>query len=70
MKTHAEITPVQETITAPKRAVIYLRVSTARQASKGDAAEGYSIPQQREYCYREAQELGAEKKKPQQVFPC
>lgn len=60
MKTHAEITPAQETITAPKRAVIYLRVLTARQASKSDAAEGYSIPQQREYCYRKAQELGAE----------
>ncbi len=60
MKKHADTTPVLDTVTAPKRAVIYLRVSTTRQASKGDAAEGYSIPQQREYCYRKAQELGAE----------
>ncbi len=60
MDTQTQISPVQEIITAPRRAVIYLRVSTARQASKGDSAEGYSIPQQREYCYRKARELGAE----------
>ena len=60
MDRQTQISPVQEIVTAPKRAVIYLRVSTARQASKGDSAEGYSIPQQREYCYRKAQELGAE----------
>jgi len=43
-----------------KRAALYLRVSTARQASKGGEAEGYSIPAQREACRRKAAELGAE----------
>ncbi|HSH59419.1 MAG TPA: recombinase family protein [Acidimicrobiales bacterium] len=42
-----------------KRALLYLRVSTARQASKGTEAEGYSIPAQREACSRKARELGA-----------
>ncbi len=41
-------------------ALIYLRVSTARQATKNGEAEGYSIPAQREACRRKAQELGAE----------
>lgn len=45
---------------ATKVAVVYLRVSTAEQASKGADAEGYSIPAQREACYRKAKELGAE----------
>lgn len=35
---------------ALKRAVLYLRVSTPRQTRKNGEAEGYSIPQQREYC--------------------
>ena len=43
-----------------KRAIIYLRVSTARQASSGGEAEGYSIPAQREACRRKATELGAD----------
>ncbi|MFL6136194.1 MAG: recombinase family protein [Frankiaceae bacterium] len=42
-----------------KRAVIYLRVSTTEQAHAADAAEGYSIPAQREACRRKAAELGA-----------
>jgi predicted site-specific integrase-resolvase len=42
-----------------KRAVIYLRVSTAEQAHAADAPEGYSIPAQREACRRKAQELDA-----------
>ena len=42
------------------RAVLYLRVSTARQASKGGEAEGYSIPAQRKECTRRAKMLGAE----------
>jgi site-specific DNA recombinase len=41
------------------RAVIYLRVSTARQASAGGEKEGYSIPAQRDACRRKAEELGA-----------
>jgi DNA invertase Pin-like site-specific DNA recombinase len=45
---------------ANKHAVIYLRVSTARQASTGGETEGYSIPAQREACRRKAEELGAE----------
>jgi DNA invertase Pin-like site-specific DNA recombinase len=40
--------------------VIYLRVSTPRQARKNNEVEGYSIPQQRDYCRRKAEELGAE----------
>lgn len=40
-------------------ALIYLRVSTARQASKGGEAEGYSIPAQRTACVARARELGA-----------
>ena len=43
-----------------KRAVIYLRVSTAKQANKDIDPEGYSIPAQREACYRKAESLGAE----------
>ena len=45
---------------ALKRAVIYLRVSTDEQASRGKDAEGYSIPAQREACYRKAKELSAD----------
>ncbi len=48
------------TSTAPVKALIYLRVSTARQATKNGEAEGYSIPAQREACLRKARELGAE----------
>ena len=42
-----------------KRAIIYLRVSTTKQASTGGEAEGYSIPAQRAACKRKAEELGA-----------
>ena len=42
-----------------KNAVVYLRVSTARQATKGGEVEGYSIPAQREACIRKAKDLGA-----------
>ena len=49
------------TTTAPlKRAIVYLRVSTARQANKNGEAEGYSIPAQRAACARKAADLGAE----------
>ena len=41
-------------------AVLYLRVSTTRQATKNGEAEGYSIPAQRAACMRKAKELGAE----------
>ena len=37
-----------------KRAVLYLRVSTAAQADKDRDPEGYSIPAQREACLRKA----------------
>src|SRR6266498_4776654 len=43
-----------------KRAVVYLRVSTAKQANTDIDPEGYSLPGQREACYRKAGELGAE----------
>lgn len=42
------------------RALLYLRVSTAEQAHAENAAEGYSIPAQREACRRKAADLGAE----------
>lgn len=53
-------TPTVTPTVTTKRAAIYLRVSTPRQARKNNEAEGYSIPQQREYCQRRARELGAE----------
>src|SRR5439155_11179049 len=43
-----------------KRAVIYLRVSTAKQANKDDDPDGYSLPAQREACERKAEALDAE----------
>ena len=49
-----------ELATAPVNALVYLRVSTARQATKNGEAEGYSIPAQREACVRKARELGAD----------
>lgn len=42
-----------------KRALLYLRVSTSGQATKGGEAEGYSIPAQRDACSRKAAALGA-----------
>jgi site-specific DNA recombinase len=42
------------------RAVIYLRVSTTKQADKDIDPEGYSLPAQRESCLRKAEELGAD----------
>jgi DNA invertase Pin-like site-specific DNA recombinase len=54
-------TTIRDAATArTKRAVIYLRVSTAEQAHAANAAEGYSIPAQREACTRKANELDAE----------
>lgn len=44
---------------ALKRAVIYLRVSTAGQVNTGRDAEGFSIPAQREACLRKAEALDA-----------
>ncbi len=51
--------PVSDSSNRSKRAIIYLRVSTARQASKDGEAEGYSIPAQRSACIKKAGELGA-----------
>jgi site-specific DNA recombinase len=42
------------------RAVLYLRVSTERQARSGGEVEGYSIPAQRDICRAKAESLGAE----------
>ena len=56
--------PRRQTASGPtgsrKRAVIYLRVSTAKQADKDVDPEGYSIPAQRDACLYKARELGAE----------
>ncbi len=43
-----------------KRAVIYLRVSTAKQVHRDDDPDGYSLPAQREACDRKAESLDAE----------
>src|SRR5690349_12402684 len=43
-----------------KRAVIYLRVSTAKQMAKDDDPDGYSLPAQEEACRRKAEALDAE----------
>jgi site-specific DNA recombinase len=52
--------PETAAATASKRAVVYLRVSTAEQAHGADSTEGYSIPAQREACTHKAQDFGAE----------
>ena len=44
---------------SPLTAVIYLRVSTKDQATRGGEAEGFSIPAQRDACRRKAAALGA-----------
>lgn len=43
-----------------KRAVIYLRVSTAKQVGKAEDPDGYSLPAQREACERKARDLEAD----------
>jgi site-specific DNA recombinase len=43
-----------------KKALVYIRVSTSKQADKDIDPEGYSIPAQRGECYRRATDLGAE----------
>lgn len=45
---------------APKKALVYLRVSSAQQAETDYDVEGFSIPAQREACRRRAAELEAE----------
>ena len=50
--------PVDEALEL--RAVVYLRVSTNKQADKDIDPEGFSLPAQRDACYRRATELGAE----------
>ena len=60
--TKSELTtpcPIQEGASR-LRAVIYLRVSTTKQADKDIDPEGYSLPAQREACLRKAEELGAD----------
>lgn len=48
------------TVSGPRRAVIYLRVSSAQQANVDYDPEGFSIPAQREACTRKAASLEAE----------
>ena len=54
------ITSEEVAADSPKRAVLYLRVSTSRQATRNGEAEGYSIPAQRSACERKVTDLGAE----------
>src|SRR5438132_61821 len=58
--TKTEETSLPEMTARAKRAVIYLRVSTAKQADTDVDPEGYSLPAQREACLRKAVSLGAE----------
>ena len=55
----AQVPPSGDSVTATKRAVIYLRVSTAQQVNTGRDPEGFSIPAQREACVRKAESLSA-----------
>jgi site-specific DNA recombinase len=48
------------TTSGPRRAAIYLRVSSAQQANVDYDPEGFSIPAQREACARKAASLEAE----------
>lgn len=43
-----------------KRAVLYLRVSTSKQADKDNDPDGYSLPAQEDACRRKAEDLGAD----------
>jgi site-specific DNA recombinase len=54
-----EISTTTDALARLKRAVIYLRVSTAGQVKTDRDAEGFSIPAQREGCLRKAESLGA-----------
>jgi len=55
-----QATTLSEVTAAPlKQAVLYLRVSTSRQAARNGEAEGYSIPAQRVACERKVADLGA-----------
>lgn len=47
------------TSSAPRSAVSYIRVSTVRQADRGGARDGFSIPAQRDANQRQAYGLGA-----------
>lgn len=55
------VNPIEAFATSltPRRAVSYLRVSTQRQATRGDAIEGFSIPAQRDANKKKAQSMGA-----------
>ena len=43
-----------------KRAAIYIRVSTSKQANKDVGPDGLSLPAQRQQCYAEAERRGAQ----------
>ncbi|CAN5477534.1 recombinase family protein [soil metagenome] len=50
---------MNEAASSQPLALIYLRVSTSKQATRGGEAEGFSIPAQRAGVLRKASELGA-----------
>ncbi len=54
--------PIAELIggSGRKRAVLYLRVSTSKQADKDNDPDGYSLPAQEDACRRKAEALDAE----------
>jgi site-specific DNA recombinase len=49
--------PADPPASTPATAVVYLRVSTREQAERGGEAEGFSIPAQRQACYRKVESL-------------
>jgi site-specific DNA recombinase len=51
--------PADPPASTPATAVVYLRVSTREQAERGGEAEGFSIPAQRQACYRKVESLQA-----------
>ena len=57
MSTEYALAPA--TVGGRKRAVLYLRVSTLKQAQTDDA-DGYSLPAQQDACERKAAQLGAD----------
>lgn len=60
-KTNAHVRDAAANTASPiKLAVIYLRVSTAKQAKKDNDPDGYSLPAQEEACRRKAEALGAQ----------
>lgn len=51
--------PPEVAISNMRRAVVYVRVSTDQQVNRDRDGDGFSIPAQRDACYRKAESIGA-----------